>query len=676
MTPEQKKDAHLEGKILKELEHPNIIHFREVLTDKDFLYIVMDYADGGDLSIKIKEQNGNFFPENKILDWFTQVCLAIKHIHDRKILHRDIKSQNIFLMKNGQIKLGDFGIAKCLNQTIDKAKTYVGTPYYLSPEIINSQPYDFKSDIWSLGVLLYEMCALKMPFDASNLAQLYIKIIKCNYPPLSGNYSDELKKLVKDMLNETSIKRPNINDILNNYSIIKSRIKKFLSKKEYEAEFSHTILHKFNLNDNNNNNIRISQGPTNINRPNLKVSGNEGSKKINYHFFPSTQFDNIDKDKDNKDKNKEIKRFEYLRKNLEGKAINHSNNNKYYNNKNRYNNNSNNFYYINNNINNNNSGRNKNINNSEYFSNNNHVLNNNFNNNINNQNSASKQKKIEYNKKNSGQKNIKIVNTPSGNIKSNRDKEKERKQNLEEIKRIGKQKKSQNDGGVVVWMKGMENFQQKEKNFFVEKNKINKVNNSNDNDILTDNDKKLCNDYLIGKMSENNSSGKKEINGKNLLLLKNINLNNMKIMNLNNSNEYMKEDEIKENNILYEDIMKQNTNNNINDIYYNDLNNNNNNSYSILKENLNYENNLEINGEEVGENIWNQINNEFGQEISKNISNIIKKYVKEDMITYDYSKITDDIIKDFKNKNISQNLIEKAINKIPDIFFLILCKRL
>ena len=74
----------------------------------------MDYADGGDLSMKIREQNGKFFPENKILDWFTQVCLAIKHIHDRKILHRDIKSQNIFLMKDGRIKLGDFGIAKCL----------------------------------------------------------------------------------------------------------------------------------------------------------------------------------------------------------------------------------------------------------------------------------------------------------------------------------------------------------------------------------------------------------------------------------------------------------------------------------------------------------------------------------------------------------------------------------
>ena len=100
----------------------------------------MDYADGGDLTSKIKEAKevsaGNLLSEDTVLNWFTQICLAIKHCHDRKILHRDLKAQNVFMMKNGIVKLGDFGIAKVLNSTVEKAVTIVGTPYYLSPEII------------------------------------------------------------------------------------------------------------------------------------------------------------------------------------------------------------------------------------------------------------------------------------------------------------------------------------------------------------------------------------------------------------------------------------------------------------------------------------------------------------------------------------------------------------
>ena len=656
LTPEQKKDAHLEGKILKELSHPNIIRFREVINDNNYLYIVMDYADGGDLSMKIKEQNGKFFPEDKILDWFTQVCLAIKHIHDRKILHRDIKSQNVFLMKNGQIKLGDFGIAKCLNQTIDKAKTYVGTPYYLSPEIINSQPYDFKSDIWSLGVLLYEMCALKMPFDASNLPQLYIKIINCNYQPLSNHYSDELKKLVKDLLNETSIKRPNIGEVLN-YSIIKKRIRRFLNKEEYEAEFSHTILHKFNL----------SSSDEKIN--NKKKDQNNNNKKYNYHYLKNE----LEKANNN---------IDFLKKNLEGKPNQMNiNNNK---NKQNFINNSNNNYI-----------RNKKAKMNNYINNNNdlniitgHRL-------IENSakfepNSNSKQKRIEYLKKNNpnninNNNKIKIINTPTNNnvsnnnnynIKSSRDKEKERKRNLDEAKRKGKQNnKNQNPESGVFWMRGMENFEEKKinNNNFLNDNINNYINNNINNNInnkttnITENDQRLCNDLIGGK-----NSGKKEINGKNLLLLNNINLNNLNKINLNNnSNE---NDLIKENNndLLFKDLMGQENNN----IIYNQNINNENSYYIRLKENLNYEKDLNINNDLVSDNIFNDIANEFGNELSENISNIIKKYINDDILNYDYNKITENIIKECKKNNIEQNLIEKAINQIPDFYYLILCKRL
>lgn len=148
----------------------------------------MDYADGlnplshyflgGDLHQKIKTYTNSYISEHQILDWFTQICLAIKHIHDRKIIHRDIKTQNIFMTKDSRVKLGDFGIARVLSHTREQAKTIVGTPYYLAPELIENQPYSFKGDIWSMGVVLYEMCAKKPPFDANSLHLLALKIVR------------------------------------------------------------------------------------------------------------------------------------------------------------------------------------------------------------------------------------------------------------------------------------------------------------------------------------------------------------------------------------------------------------------------------------------------------------------------------------------------------------------
>lgn len=178
MSDEERKETLREAKILEVLNHPNIIRFREVYkTKKGKLCIVMDYADNGDLQTKIKDKHKtksrtgqlDYIPEDQVLNWFTQILLALKHCHDRKILHRDLKSQNIFLTKKNIVKLGDFGIARVLSNTRSKAKTVVGTPYYLSPEIIESQPYSFKSDVWSMGVLLYEMCALCPPFNATSL---------------------------------------------------------------------------------------------------------------------------------------------------------------------------------------------------------------------------------------------------------------------------------------------------------------------------------------------------------------------------------------------------------------------------------------------------------------------------------------------------------------------------
>jgi NIMA (never in mitosis gene a)-related kinase len=133
----------------------------------------------GDLAyhVKKKRAKNEFFSETEIMNWFLQICMALEYVHGRKILHRDLKSQNIFLTANNTIKLGDFGISKVLESTCDQALTVQGTPYYMSPEICQSKPYTYTSDVWALGCILYELCTLKHAFSAENLLGLVFKIV-------------------------------------------------------------------------------------------------------------------------------------------------------------------------------------------------------------------------------------------------------------------------------------------------------------------------------------------------------------------------------------------------------------------------------------------------------------------------------------------------------------------
>lgn len=152
----------------------------------------------------------------------------------------------MFLTKSNIVKMGDFGIARVLNHTVDVARSMVGTPYYLSPEIIESRPYSFKSDIWSMGVLLYELCALRPPFEGGNMHFLMMKISRGQYPPIPSQYSRELKQLISSMLELRVHLRPNINQILK-VPMIARRARNFLSDNVFKDEFSHTILHKVDI---------------------------------------------------------------------------------------------------------------------------------------------------------------------------------------------------------------------------------------------------------------------------------------------------------------------------------------------------------------------------------------------------------------------------------------------
>lgn len=229
MTKPEKDEALREARVLSKLQHPNIITYKESFIQHGNLHIVTDYCEGGDLSSKIRRNalKTCYFTEDDILDWFVQICLALKYVHEQKILHRDIKCQNIFITRGNIVKLGDFGIAKILQNTVDLAKTCIGTPYYLSPEICEGKMYDNKSDVWALGCVLYELATLRRPFVAENVKSLVLKIVKGSYPPLPLRYSFEFRNLLIHLFKHSPKDRLSVNNILGR-AFISKRLEKFM----------------------------------------------------------------------------------------------------------------------------------------------------------------------------------------------------------------------------------------------------------------------------------------------------------------------------------------------------------------------------------------------------------------------------------------------------------------
>jgi len=207
------------------------------------LCIIMEYADGGDLAQRIEHQTAmkTPFPEHQVLDWFVQICLALKHAHDRLILHRDLKPQNIFLTVKNFVRLGDFGISRVLTNTQSVASTCVGTPLYLAPELCEGRSYKEKGDVWSLGAILYELCMLSPPFTANTMPALVMRICHDEPLPIAGDYCDETKAVALKLLCKNPDERPRVHDVLAMH-FIKSRIEVFLDPDAIIDEFSHTVI--------------------------------------------------------------------------------------------------------------------------------------------------------------------------------------------------------------------------------------------------------------------------------------------------------------------------------------------------------------------------------------------------------------------------------------------------
>ncbi|XP_056591383.1 serine/threonine-protein kinase Nek4 isoform X2 [Triplophysa dalaica] len=224
----ERRAAEQEAQLLSQLKHPNIVTYRESWEGEDCqLYIVMGFCEGGDLYHRLKQQKGELLPERQVVEWFVQIAMALQYLHEKHILHRDLKTQNIFLTKTNIIKVGDLGIARVLESQNDMASTLIGTPYYMSPELFSNKPYNYKSDVWALGCCVYEMATLKHAFNAKDMNSLVYRIVEGKLPQMPSKYDPQLGELIKRMLCKKPEDRLDVKHILRQ-PYIKHQISVFL----------------------------------------------------------------------------------------------------------------------------------------------------------------------------------------------------------------------------------------------------------------------------------------------------------------------------------------------------------------------------------------------------------------------------------------------------------------
>nr|DBA16917.1 TPA: hypothetical protein GDO54_002444 [Pyxicephalus adspersus] len=214
-----KADATLpsatEAKLLGSLSHPFIVRYLGSFLENEDFCIITEYCEGGDLHDHLHQlkDKGLALSEGHVVEWFIQLLLGVNYLHERLVMHRDLKTKNIFL-KNGTLKIGDFGVSRVLVSS-DLATTVTGTASYMSPEIFTRDGYNSKSDIWSLGCILHELCTFRRAFDCSSWIKLVTMIVNDPCPNLPSRYSAELNDILQRMLSKDPELRPSAKDILN-----------------------------------------------------------------------------------------------------------------------------------------------------------------------------------------------------------------------------------------------------------------------------------------------------------------------------------------------------------------------------------------------------------------------------------------------------------------------------
>ena len=234
ISEKEKKSIIKEVSILKKLNHPNIISYKDSFIDNDnYFNIVTTFCEGGDIykNIQINHQNNEYYSEEQILNWMIQLLLGLSYIHGKGIIHRDIKPQNIFIKNRYLICIGDFGIAKNINQgqTQTMGTSIIGTPLYMSPESYNNPKFNkFPSDIWSMGCCLYEFCNLNHAFGGDSWNAVFNKVREGKRAPINKKYSNELRNIIDLMLDIDPHNRPTISQLLENNSFLKPKVAKYI----------------------------------------------------------------------------------------------------------------------------------------------------------------------------------------------------------------------------------------------------------------------------------------------------------------------------------------------------------------------------------------------------------------------------------------------------------------
>ena len=233
MAASERSAAAREGKILSTVaSHENVVRYHNTWLEKEHtLCLLMELCEGGDLRGFIDRQQQPV-ADADVRRMALQICAGVAHLHANRILHRDIKPANIFLSSNNTLKIGDLGVARLLGTHSDFARTLVGTPYYLSPELCEDLPYDEKSDVWAVGCCIYEICQRKRAFEARNQAALIVKIMSAQTSPIVGTYTDLVKRVVMRCLARRPHLRPHMQELL---SVFNGQLK-MPSKRDYGVD--------------------------------------------------------------------------------------------------------------------------------------------------------------------------------------------------------------------------------------------------------------------------------------------------------------------------------------------------------------------------------------------------------------------------------------------------------